>query len=280
MVVSVKSVRYFFVACLTILLVPSASSLLADTVVLVDGNRFENVRVVYQAGRVNVIRRDGGIQSFDAATVRTVLRLPVRWNSGMSEAEFVRRMEGRIDEVIARIQVEEQRRLDAHRGYILGAVGRAAVLPGWHKIDRGEVVYGATIAAGALTSLLYFATSQNRYAGAQANYDDLNNPVTTFSLLSNSAGPIDLYIPLNFIEFQKRRSALNQAAARVDLAAVIVGTLWIANLAEALTYALLADRPFSGALAFQRKNSPRFSWHLAQRPSPGYQFDVFFQGRF
>ena len=126
-----------------------ASMLRADVVILKDGNRIENVRVIYQADRVNAIRSDGGIQSHVLSKVQNVIPGAVNWDPGMSEADFQNAMQKRIDELVARIRTEERRRANLKRDIYLGAVGRAITLPGWYQSEfegssRGFVYLAGT----------------------------------------------------------------------------------------------------------------------------------------
>lgn len=228
------------------LFVALGTPLFGDFVVLKDGNRIDNVKVIYQAGRVNVVRRDGGIQSFETSAVDSVVRVPVRWDPGLSEAEFARRMSARIDEVVTRIQAEEEHRLQQHRAHLLGAGLRAAVWPGWSKMERGDFWYGAGVAAAALGGVAAVAISQARYAEAQARYDDLTLPLINFALFSNSPTPLDAYIPLNLVEFRQRRRRLNSEAQRLDLAIGVTALLWLVNWTEALIHANLNYVSVSG----------------------------------
>lgn len=276
--------RLLFAAWLWLCVTPALHpGLFADTVVLVDDNRLENVKVIYQAGRVNVVRPDGGIQSYVKASVRQVIRSPVQWDDGLSEAEFARRMEKRIAEVVERIQSEEQRRFDARRSYIFGAAARAAALPGWHKMNRGDFFYGASVAVLALSSLVFAGIGEYRFGKAQAAYDDLSFPASTFFLFSNSAGAIDFYIPLNLSEFQQRRLALNRAADRFNLAVSFAALLWVVNLAEALIFASGAElaTPREAADRISESEGPAFTLTTRGGDASGIpRIDVSFTGRF
>ena len=131
-------VRIFPATIVVLSLTVFSRPLMPDTVILDDGNRIENVRVIYQSGRVNLIRADGGIQSYAESAVRAVQRAPVQWRLEMSEVEFSRRMAVRVSEVIARIQAEEELRRTRHRDAVLSAAAREAILPGWSRWKHGQ----------------------------------------------------------------------------------------------------------------------------------------------
>lgn len=214
-----------------------ASMLRADVVILKDGNRIENVRVIYQADRVNAIRSDGGIQSHVLSKVQNVIPGAVNWDPGMSEADFQNAMQKRIDELVARIRTEERRRANLKRDIYLGAVGRAITLPGWYQSEFEGSSRGFVYLAGTGLLALVYTFLHARYTAVRADYDDVTVPFASILVLSNSATPVDVFIPWNYQAFQERRAKLDRAALHVNVAGGLLALVWAINVFDALGHA-------------------------------------------
>ncbi|MCR9142213.1 MAG: hypothetical protein NXI24_08170 [bacterium] len=243
-----------------------AASLHADTVVLKNGNRISNVRVMFQADRVNLIRADGGLQSYTRDRVRDVLREPVNWDPGIGDEEFERAMSERVNALVRRIRDEERRRANLSRDIYLGAFGRALVLPGWYQWKyrgwKNGTVYFATL--GFFGGL--FAYTRSRYDGARAAYSEIQAPLGAILALSNTETPVDAFIPYNYSEFQSRRRNLDRAATHVNVVGALIALTWMVNIFDAFSSAVARDRALERSIVRAGTAGVELEWTAASKP--------------
>ncbi len=216
------------------------SFLAADTVLLEDGNRIENVRVIRQAARINVVHRDGNVQSYLPGQVHSVERLPVSWEP--TEAEEAERFEADLQRRAAaearRARAAAERIAGQRRLRYITTAYLSGLFPGgafWSQ-DR----YGLALAyhlAGAALLTEYGDAYQDRRRSLRLYEEDRLIVVGTFvGTTVFSAPDRDLSLLVFLQRLRARRSDVISAGLRQERALSLYGVLLLAGSLHAFYF--------------------------------------------
>lgn len=205
----------------------------ADTLTLVNGERVEDVRVLFQDTFIHAVDRNGMVQSFQESRVRSVINAPVSWERRANDADFLRQARDRIARIQEEIRAEERLRLNKEEALRNRTVGRS-VIPGWGQLYNGHYLRAAIFFGGSLYFAGRYAGEYQRYVGAQRDYDDWTLPVLTAFVSTNvfrtpQAGPLLGYVYFN--ERKRRIQDIRHAGHRQLLS---LGAVYALNLLDAL----------------------------------------------
>lgn len=258
--------RLRFFSLLFFILLTIVSPLLADTVVLKNGQEFTNVRTFLQSGHVSIIHRDGKINTLPVAMLGRIKRRPVDWEVGISEQEYEKRME---KELKAALDQAIQEREEREQSFRTGAMFRSALLPGWGQMYKSEY------SKGGLFGLLFWggvaatATADGKFRESRQKdryYRKLHYISSTGYLLPDSGLPdYRVYTQLLVDQSTKKTRKLGQDAVYM---AAFTGLIYILNVLDA-RYLGTVEGLDSSEAALEQGGANRggFQFYLLDRPA-------------
>lgn len=134
-----------------------------------------------------------------------------------------------LGQAVLEVREEERRELEAQLSKVSrrAALVRSALLPGWGQRYQGYRWRGHVMLGLTLSSIAYAVVTEKDYRKARDGYEDARE------------------------EFEQRYDQYTSKADRADLALGIVGSLWVANMLDAV---------------FQRPALPRVGVSLELKP--------------
>lgn len=217
------------VLCLTAFVAPAR----ADTVVLVDGNRFENVRVLFHDNRVNVIFFDSSILTYEESEVASIANAPVTWDPGVSVEEFERRSREQLAAINDRIQEQEKLRAEREQELSRQALFRSAFVPGLGQFYSDHYVRGVLFAGGALYLAGRIFTAGQARSQARVAYADRTTPLILTLGAAFYGRSLEAAAAANLLYFDARRNEVVRTEDDISRNAMLLGILWFVNALEA-----------------------------------------------
>ncbi|MCR9142212.1 MAG: hypothetical protein NXI24_08165 [bacterium] len=270
----------FLILCACVLF-GSGAPLRADTVVLVDGNRFENVRVLFYDDRVNLIFADSTLLSFREAEVRSVLNASVSWQPGVGDEEFERLAKEKIAALNERIREEERARAERERELSRRSLLLSIFLPGLGQFYSGRPGRGLFFSASSLALLGRSFVAYQKQGQEREVYAEQLTPALYTLTGAFLGGSLEAAAAANLFYFDIRRAQLQEADTNLRQSVLLLGVLWFFNVVEAYFFpespddedyqfgdetALEFDLLYDAAPQLHSRNSDRqFSFRLQAR---------------
>lgn len=225
----------------------------ADRLILKNGRRYEDVKLVPQGTYQFVVFSDGRLERIENSQIATLDLLPVRWKTGPDPAQIDRIVSKAVETETQRVRKEEaeknrqetEARAATARSNLAGAFWRSALLPGWAQLHRGDTVRGFSFMGITALFFLNYMTARHAFFKAQNEYNDSLIPA---ALATTGQSGIIANIPL----IQGRRSLLLTRERKVNTAVSLLAFVWVVNIADALYFAV----DLSGRPSVSQENSP------------------------
>ncbi len=226
--------------------------LTADTVFFTDGNRVENVRVLFAYSRVNLIFEDGSVQSYRESKIARIVNAPVAWDSQADKEEFERRARRKIAELVERIESEQWDAVAKIETLGVRALGRSALIPGWGQWYLGDRLRGSAYFLGAAFGMHRVYSDRQALLRARDEYNDLTLPALLTGVTAGPGTPSEFTLLANTLYFSGRRDDLAAAASRDRQNLGVLLVFWLWNAADAYIFRGGDDR----LRDFERHNGP------------------------
>lgn len=223
------------VALIFLILSASIMPLSADTVDFVDGNRIENVRVLFLGGRVNLIFEGGAIQVYREEQIARIHNVSVNWEVGVDEAEFEREARERIVKTQEQIRTRERQRLEREGQERRFVLYLSLAFPGLGQLVNGSDVRGIFFASSAVAFGAGVAGAQKRVRKAILSYESRLLPYS-IATLGAPHGLLSVYI-LEDLHFRSRSAVIRENRKVRDGLGIGLAVIWILSAVDAYFFA-------------------------------------------
>ena len=210
----------------------------ADTVYFQDGNRIQNVRVLFQGGLVNLIFEDGAIQIHREDQIQSIQNLSVTWGFEEDPLEFERQARTRIAAMQGELRARERERLEREAAERRAGLYFSLAFPGLGQAYRGSYAKAAVFVAGAGFCAVQLGMALENRTRAMTAYDDPIYPMW-FALSSTVFGFLPAY-SVQSVYFQARIDAVEDTTQRANAAGIGLVALWVASAIDAYFFSDVA----------------------------------------